>query len=128
MIKNIMTKSPICFKKEQTIKEALDAMINNNINGIPILDEQDFLIGMIVKADIYRFLIEDGHYDSCPIEWVMSKDLYTCKKEDSILKVCKEIRKYDIIAMPVIDDNKKVIGVISIEDLLDEYINYLEKE
>ncbi len=50
-------------------------MSENNINGAPVANEEGNLIGMIVKADIYRFLMEEGHYDTCPVEWVMTKEV-----------------------------------------------------
>ena len=77
---------------------------------------------MVVKADIYRFMIQPGHYDSCPIECVMSKSVVIAHPDEDLITVAKRLRENDIIAMSVVD-NDEVVGIVSIEDLLDYFIN-----
>ena len=105
-----------------TIDKALDFMDKLNINGMPVVDDKEILVGMIVKADIYRFMIHPGHYVSCPVEWVMSKSVISAQSHEDLLTVAKRLRENDIITMPVIED-KKIVGVINIEDLLDYFID-----
>ena len=104
------------------IDKALDIMDKLNINGMPVVNDKDNLVGMVVKADIYRFMIHPSHYVSCPIEWVMTKSVILAQADEDLLTVAKRLRKNDIIAMPVVE-NEKIIGMISIEDLLDYFIN-----
>ena len=104
------------------IDKALDMMDKFSINGMPVVNDKDALVGMVVKADIYRFMIHPGHYVSCPVEWVMSKSIILAQSDEDLLTVAKRLRKNDIIAMPVVE-NDKIIGMISIEDLLDYFIN-----
>lgn len=105
-----------------TIDKVLDLMDKLNINGMPVVNDKDNLVGMVVKADIYRFMIHPGHYVSCPIEWVMTKSVILAQADEDLLTVAKRLRKNDIIAMPVVE-NEKIIGMISIEYLLDYFIN-----
>ncbi|WP_026886158.1 CBS domain-containing protein [Clostridium beijerinckii] len=105
-----------------TIDKALDFMDKLNINGMPVVDDKEILVGMIVKADIYRFMIHPGHYVSCPVEWVMSKSVISAQSDEDLLTVAKRLRENDIITMPVIED-RKIVGVINIEDLLDYFID-----
>jgi len=104
------------------VDKALDLMDKLNINGMPVVNDKDNLVGMVVKADIYRFMIHPGHYVSCPIEWVMTKSVILAQADEDFLTVAKRLRENDIIAMPVVE-NEKIIGMISIEDLLDYFIN-----
>ncbi len=55
MISDIMNTHVIILKPKDSVKKALDLMNDNNINGAPVVNEEGNLIGMIVKADIYRF-------------------------------------------------------------------------
>ena len=103
------------------IDKALNMMDTFNINGMPVVNDKDALVGMVVKADIYRFMIQPGHYVSCPVEWVMSKSIILAQSDEDLLTVANRLRKNDIIAMPVVE-NDKIIGIISIEDLLDYFI------
>ncbi|WP_271811569.1 CBS domain-containing protein [Clostridium beijerinckii] len=109
-----------------TIDKALDFMDKLNINGMPVVDDKEIVVGMIVKADIYRFMIHPGHYVSCPVEWVMSKSVISAQSDEDLLTVAKRLRENDIITMPVIED-KKIVGVINIDDLLDYFIDSCSK-
>lgn len=111
---------------EDTIQKALEIMTSLNINGILVVDNDTKLVGMVVKADIYRFLIQPGHYDSCPVEWVMSKSVITAEANEDVLLVAKRLRDNNIVAMPVLE-KEKVVGIISIEDLLDYYMSLNSK-
>lgn len=97
-----------------------------NINGMPVVDDKEIVVGMIVKADIYRFMIHPGHYVSCPVEWVMSKSVISAQSDEDLLTVAKRLRENDIITMPVIED-EKIVGVINIDDLLDYFIDSCSK-
>lgn len=120
-VKEIMKSPVISVKPSDTVGRVLEIMKNENINGTPIVDEGKHLIGMIVKADIYRFLIDPGHYKSCPVEWVMTKNVIKADANENLIEVAKRLRDNDIIALPVLEDGV-VIGIVSIEDFVDYFI------
>lgn len=121
-INEIMNSSVILVKAEESIGNALDIMKNENINGVPVVNEDNQLLGIVVKADIYRFLIDPGHYKTCPVEWVMTKEVVKAEVHEDITVVAKRLRDNDIIALPVIEKDS-VVGMVSIEDFMDYYIN-----
>jgi len=111
---------------EDTVQKALEIMTGLKINGMLVVDHENKLVGMVVKADIYRFLIQPGHIDSCPVDWVMSKQVITADANDDISLVAKRLRDHNIVAMPVLE-NEEIVGIISIEDLLDYYLSLNSK-
>ncbi|WP_129596138.1 CBS domain-containing protein [Anaerophilus nitritogenes] len=121
IVQEIMSCPAITFMMKDTVEDVLKIMNEHHINGAPIINEENELVGMVVKADIYRFLIDPGHYGSCPIEWVMSKSVITATKNEHILPIARRLRENNIVAMPVIE-NHKVIGIISFEDIMDYFI------
>jgi Mg/Co/Ni transporter MgtE len=121
-INSILKQNFHTINVNDTIDNALDLIGKLELNGMPVVDDNDVLVGMVVKADIYRFMIQPGHYISCPVEWVMSKSVILAQSNEDILTVAKRLRKNDIIAMPVVE-NEKIIGIIGIEDLLDYFLN-----
>ncbi|NMM65003.1 CBS domain-containing protein [Clostridium sp. P21] len=124
MIGQIMHSDIVKIKTDDDLKKALEIINSNKVNGAPVVDENDKLVGIIVKADIYRFLMEEGHYDTCPVDWVMTKNVVTASKNEGIVEVAARLRKNDIIAIPIVDDGI-LEGIVSIEDIVD-YI--IEKE
>ncbi|APH13295.1 CBS domain protein [Clostridium sporogenes] len=126
MVCDIMNTHVIVLNPKDSIKKALNLMSENNINGAPVANEEGNLIGMIVKADIYRFLMEEGHYDTCPVEWVMTKEVFTALEEEDVISIAKKILDKDIIAMPIVNSSKKLLGIVSIEDILKSLIYKLK--
>ena len=121
-INSIIKKTFYTINVNDTIDKALNLMDKFGINGMPVVDDKDVLVGVVVKADIYRFMVQPGHYVSCPVEWVMSKSVILAQFDEDLLTVAKRLRQNDIIAMPIVED-EKIVGIISIEDLLDYFIN-----
>lgn len=120
-ISSILNSKVNTIVANDTINKALEIMNAMKINGMPVVNDDNTLVGMIVKADIYRFLIQPGHYDSCPVEWVMSNSVITAEADEDILIVAKRLRDNNIVAMPVLE-NEQVVGIISLEYLLDYFI------
>ena len=121
MVSKIIHSNIVMLKVEDTLSKALDIMNENRINGAPVVDGSGRLVGILVKADIYRFLIEEGHYDTCPVDWVMTKKVITASKNEDILEIAKRLRQNDIVAIPIID-NDVIVGIVTIEDILDYII------
>ncbi|WP_125153868.1 CBS domain-containing protein [Clostridium rectalis] len=122
MVKDLMEINFVTLKSHDSINKALEVMNNNKVNGAPVVDSNNKLLGMIVKADIYRFLMEEGHYDTCPVEWVMTKSVIIGHKYEELIDIAKRIREKNIIAIPIVDDNNKVDGIVTIEDIVDYFI------
>ena len=121
-INSILKQDFHTIHANDSIDKALDFMNESSINGMPVVDDANNLVGMVVKADIYRFMVHPGHYVSCPVEWVMSKSVIVAQSDEDLYTVARRLRKNDIIAMPVVE-NDKILGIISIEDLLDYFLN-----
>ncbi len=122
IIKDIMPNELITVSKTDTIENVLKIMTEKKLNGLPVVDENNLLVGMVVKADIYRFMIQPGHFEVSPVDWVMAKKVITSSPDESIQDAAKKILQHHIVAMPVVED-AKVVGLISIEELLQYYVS-----
>lgn len=125
-VKYIMTKDVITVKSTDSVGDTLEKMRIHDINGTPVVDDDNKLIAMLVKADIFRFLIDPGHIGHSPVDWVMSKNLISCSEDDDIIEVTRIIRKNNITSIPVQKDGK-LVGIVSFEDLLDYFLEKVEK-
>ncbi|QAA34246.1 CBS domain-containing protein [Clostridium manihotivorum] len=121
-IKSILKSNTKALIVNDDIDKALKIMDELNLNGMPVVDENNTLVGMVVKADIYRFMITPGHYENCPVDWVMSNSVILAQANEDVEVVAKRLRKNDIISMPVVE-NDKLLGIVTIEDLLDYYMD-----
>lgn len=119
--KEIMTVPVLSVSPNESIEKALNIMYENQIHGMPVVDDDDNIIGMVVKADIYRFLTAPGHYPSCPVDWVMSKQVITVNLDSDLIDAAKELVKHNITSLPVVDGSK-VVGIISMRDIVKNFI------
>ena len=56
-VKSIMTSSPITIRPDQTVDEAAEVMWSHKISGLPVVNNEGALIGIITKTDIFRFMV-----------------------------------------------------------------------
>lgn len=121
-INEIMQKNIIRLSPEDDIKKALEVMEVNKINGAPVVDKGSKLVGIIVKADIYRFLIEEGHYDTYPISSIMTKNVVSSNADDEVVEAARKLIDKNIVAIPVVEE-EKVIGIVSMENIIKHFID-----
>ncbi len=115
-----MEKEFVTVRETDPIENVLKIMTEKKVNGLPVVNEHNLLIGMVVKADIFRFMIQPGHIESCPVDWVMAKDVVSVHPDESVREAADKLLSNHIVAMPVVE-NSKVVGVVSVEDLLRYY-------
>lgn len=120
-VSEIMQKNIIRLNPEDIIKKALEVMEDNKINGAPVVDKDNSLVGIIVKADIYRFLIEEGHYDTYPISSIMTKKVVSSNIDDEIIEAGKKLIDNNIVAIPIVEKGQ-VVGLVSMEDVIKYFV------
>src|SRR5688572_14543848 len=108
---------PITLHEDATIGDALKLMRENKIGGIPILDKQEKLAGILTNRDL-RF--EEDRKRK--ISEVMTKEnLITAPEGTDLKKAEKILRKYKIEKLPVVNKSGKLIGLITYRDILQLY-------
>ena len=119
---SFMSTPPITLSKDAIISDAKAIMRDYRISGIPIVNEEKILIGLITLEDII-IALEKGYIDE-PIEKHMVKDIVHLSDETNISTVIEYLMTYSYGRYPVVDKNRKVIGVVTNIDLI---IHILER-
>lgn len=119
MVKEIIQKGYVRLTPEKTVGFSLKEMENQKKSVAVVVDTDGHLLGIVVKADLFRFLRQPGHYEDYPVELAMTKSVITVKPEDDIIKAARLLRENSISAIPVIDEENKVVGIIGLEDIVD---------
>lgn len=110
---NGMIINPITIRKDGNIGDALNIMKEFKIGGIPVVDDVNTLIGIVTNRDL-RF----EHNLKRPIQEIMtSKNLVTTSQETDLEKAEEILHKYKIEKLPVVDDNNKLIGLLTYKDI-----------
>jgi len=107
-----MIYDPITITREQTVGDALRLMKENHIGGIPVVDENMKLIGIVTNRDL-RFQTDM----TLPIAEVMTcKNLVTTNNPD-LQEASKILLKNKIEKLPVVDEDNKLVGLITYRDI-----------
>jgi len=108
-----MIHQPITLTAEKTIKEATDLMSKYHISGIPIVDNEHKLIGILTNRDL-RFVSDL----SLKVSEIMTKEnLRTTAIGTSLEDAEKLLQKYRIEKLPVVKDDGTLVGLITFKDI-----------
>ncbi|WP_088043057.1 acetoin utilization AcuB family protein [Bacillus sp. EAC] len=123
LIQDIMRSSTITLKKENTIGEAVTIFRNGEVRHIPIIDDDNRVIGIISDRDVRDALPSTLFPQAIStvlevaVEKIMTTNVITCNQNDFVEEVATNFYQYKIGCLPVIS-NGKLIGLVTEIDVL----------
>ncbi len=116
-VKQAMHKTVAWRAPETPVADLAKVMRDEDIGCVPI-GENDRLIGMVTDRDlVLRALTNGTDISSITARDVMSKGIIYCEDDDSIQEAIDLMQKQQIRRLPVIDDNKRMVGMLSLGDI-----------
>ena len=107
-----MIYDPVTISKEATVGDALQLMKENHIGGIPVVDAENKLIGIVTNRDL-RFQTDM----TLPIADVMTCDRLVTTNNPDLSEASKILLKNKIEKLPVVDENMHLVGLITYRDI-----------
>ncbi|MEL7065435.1 MAG: IMP dehydrogenase, partial [Bacteroidota bacterium] len=105
---------PITLEADDTLLRATQIMAENRIGGIPIVDENQRLVGILTNRDL-RFHEPDGR----KVSELMTKENLITAPEGTTLEQAEEmIKRFRVEKLPVVDAHGKLIGLITYRDII----------
>lgn len=108
-----MVKEVVSITPEMMVKDVIDKMINSNFHGFPI-QERGYLLGFVTAKELLK--VCDRKDES--IRQVMKNGTICCKPNMTIEDATRVLFRYGLRNLPVVDDNKKLVGIISNIDIV----------
>ena len=110
---NGMIYDPVTIKMGKTVQDALNMMAEYHIGGIPVVDDDNHLVGIVTNRDL-RFEL---HHEK-PIVEVMTKDnLVTTDQQTDLVAAAQILQENKIEKLPVVDKNNRLVGLITYKDI-----------
>jgi IMP dehydrogenase len=110
---NGMISNPITLRKDAIVKDALKMMRDYSIGGIPIVDENNHLIGIVTNRDL-RF----ERNIKRPITEVMTKEVITAPQHTDFEQAADILQQHRIEKLPVVDKQGRLVGLITYRDII----------
>ena len=109
-----MIQDPVTLSETANVGDALGLMQEHRIGGIPVVNDDNILVGIITNRDL-RFETDM----SLDISEIMTKDNLITANADTDLKKAEQIlQKHKIEKLPVVDESNKLIGLITYKDIM----------
>ena len=115
-VSDVMTREVQTIRPEQTAQEAASFMLSADAGSIPVA-EGDRLIGMITDRDIAVRGVAKGHGPDTPVRDLMTDDLIVVRSDDDIEQAAEKMSGAQVRRLPVIDDQERLCGIVSLGDL-----------
>ena len=146
-IKNIMTEQVVCLGNDDNLAAAMEAMKNGKFRHVPIVDTEGVLVGILSDRDVLRYLPFVGgqrlpgtdafrsslfHVDtrdpslSLPVTSIMTRNVTHIRQNCIFYNAAKMLYELKISCLPVVDEDKKLRGIVTVTDIMKALLNVYE--
>jgi CBS domain-containing protein len=124
-VKDVMTTDVVTVKSQTSVYEAIQELIDNNITGLPVVDDDMTVAGVVSEKDMLK-LLYDLEKDGGTVADHMTETAASFDPEDNLLDICNCFMKNPFRTVPILSDGK-LAGIISRADII-EYILKIKQD
>lgn len=119
LVKEFLQKDPASALEGKSVSETKELMEENNFRIIFVVDEEERLVGFLTYNSIEEKSGEE------PIDNYVSRSTLHAEVTDTIDKAVSIIKEYSLMVLPVVDSDRKLVGVLTPGKLFEEFSNLL---
>ncbi|MEJ7554838.1 MAG: IMP dehydrogenase [Aquificaceae bacterium] len=111
-----MILQPVTVKPDTTVKQALEIMERYRISGVPVVDDENKLVGILTNRDL-RF-IKSTDYDKPVSLFMTSENLVVAQERVTLEEATEILQRHKVEKLPIVDKEGKLVGLITIKDII----------
>jgi CBS domain-containing protein len=115
-IGNVMKRDAKLTSPDDTLQHAAKVMKDCDCGVLPVA-EGDRLVGIITDRDIAVRCIAEGRGPHAKVRDAMTQEVKYCFEDEDISHVCANMSEIQVRRLPVLDRNKRLVGIVSLSDL-----------
>ncbi len=115
--KEIMTKEVVSARRDTPVEEALELLLANEIAGIPVVEEDMTLVGVLTEKDLLGFFFGPEDTKASTVGEFMTQPAVHFEEDENLDDICKCLMEVTFRRVPV-TRNGKVVGIVSRPDVL----------
>ena len=124
--KTIMKRDVISVHPETPLDKVVDILIQHNITGMPVLNDDSSMAGVVTEKDILNFLLDKNILDimnnrllcETTVHHIMTSEVVMFDEETSLTQICEALVHNNFRRVPIIDKDGKLVGIISRKDII----------
>jgi homoserine O-acetyltransferase len=113
VVEDIMMEKIATIKADADVVEAAKLMLDKHVTHIPVVTDDNKLIGIVTSWDLSKSIATNSNQ----LKDIMTKTVKYCNAHESIEDVARKMRKFDISCLPVVDEDMKVLGLITTDQI-----------
>ncbi len=110
-----MILQPVTVKPDTTVKQALEIMERYRISGVPVVDDENKLVGILTNRDL-RF-IKSTDYDKPVSLFMTSENLVVAQERVTLEEATEILQRHKVEKLPIVDKEGRLVGLITIKDI-----------
>ena len=116
-VSEVMTRDAECIGPDATLQQAAEKMKSLDVGSLPVCDN-DRLAGMLTDRDITVRSVSDGHDPRTDrVRDAMTPKVIYCSEDQDIAEAAKLMKENQIRRLPVLNRDKRLVGIVSLGDL-----------
>ncbi|MCE5328813.1 CBS domain-containing protein [bacterium] len=144
---DIMITNVVTVQSDITIGELSNILLKNKVSGVPVVDKEDKLIGIVTEADIIKdnikikfpfyfdplmvsvYMVDFEKYNenvkdylNTKVEEIMNQRVKTANPQTPVNEIADIMVNSKVNRVPIIDENKKVVGIVTRADIVKSMI------
>jgi len=125
--KDVMRTNVISVKKDDPIFDAVKLLVENNISGLPVVDDDMTLTGLLSEKDVVDLFYERENAEGKTVGDYMTHPAVCFDGNNALLNVCNFLVKNIFRRVPVTSSGK-LVGIISIKDILSSVLQLRQEK
>jgi IMP dehydrogenase len=113
----IMTQDVVTVKEDTSIREAMEIMLQEAVSGVPVVDDDMVLMGVLSEKDVLTLLYDKKELETGKVRHFMTEHTISFDKEDGLVEICDFLSKGLVRRVPITSKGK-LVGIISIPDII----------
>jgi CBS domain-containing protein len=114
-VSEVMCRDARLIEANDTVKHAAEIMAQEGLGFLPV-QENDRLVGMLTDRDIVIRCLAQGKDGKARVRDAMTRDVKYCFEQDDLEDVMENMAEIQVRRLPVLNEDKRLIGVISLAD------------
>ena len=110
-----------------TVKTASQNLHEKKVGSMPVLNKYNNVVGIISERDLSQFIYAERFNSNLPISQIMTKELVTCDLNTSVTELMDEMTEKKIRHILIMEE-KKLLGIVSIGDVVNHLIDKIKEE
>ena len=115
--RDIMSTNVISVQKDTPILEAVELLVENNISGLPVVEDDMTLTGVLSEKDVVELFYDGEQAENKMVNDYMTYPAVHFEENNALSNVCDFLGKNIFRRVPITSDGK-LVGIISIQDIL----------